>query len=179
MLTCNRLLSAVPSKIFSLNEGLMTLQFMSVSVNPFDPTGEVQGGTQDNGTWLYDGHAKVWKQTIYGDGGHPGFDVGNPAIRFNQFFGGFGDVNFRSGDPDRLGRGHRADVEQRRGGRILLAGNRDPSVAGTMYTAFAHVWRTKDNGGTNVPRDALSGVHNTRQPARDAATGCRSADLAA
>jgi hypothetical protein len=39
MLTCNRLLSAVPSQIFALNEGLMTLQFMSVSVNPFDPTG--------------------------------------------------------------------------------------------------------------------------------------------
>ena len=54
------MLSAVPSQIYSLNEGLMTLQFMSVSVNPLDPTGEVQGGTQDNGTWLYDGNTKVW-----------------------------------------------------------------------------------------------------------------------
>ena len=58
-----------PVADLQLNEGLTTLQFMSVSVNPLNPTGEVMGGTQDNGTWLYDGNTKRWNQTIYGDGG--------------------------------------------------------------------------------------------------------------
>jgi hypothetical protein len=147
MLTCNRMLSAVPSNIFSLNEGLMTLQFMSVSVNPFDPTGEVQGGTQDNGTWLYDGHAKVWKQTIYGDGGTSGFDVGNPAIRFNQFFGGFGDVNFQSGDPTAWVVVTAPMLNSGEAVGFYWPEIADPSVAGTMYTGFQHVWRTKDNAG--------------------------------
>ena len=147
MLTCHRLLSAIPSQIYSLNEGLVTLQFMSVSVNPDDPTGEVQGGTQDNGTWLYTGSSNTWTQTIYGDGGTSGFDVGNPAIRFNQFFAGFGDVNFRSGDPT-------AWVVVT--APMLISGEAvsfywpeitDPVVPGTMYTGFRHVWRTKDNGG--------------------------------
>ena len=35
-------------------------------------TGEVMGGTQDNGTWLYNGNTKLWNQTIYGDGGTSG-----------------------------------------------------------------------------------------------------------
>jgi len=147
MLTCNRLLSAVPSQIFALNEGLMTLQFMSVSVNPFDPTGEVQGGTQDNGTWLYDGKAKVWKQTIYGDGGTSGFDVGNPAIRFNQFFGGFGDVNFRSGDPTAWVVVTAPMLNSGEAVGFYWPEIADPAVPGTMYTGFRHVWRTKDNGG--------------------------------
>src|SRR5439155_16928371 len=98
-LTCHHLLSAILAQMHSLNEGLVTLQVMSVSVNPDDPTGEVQGGTQDNGTWLYTGSSNTWTQTIYGDGGTSGFDVGNPAIRFNQFFARLRDVNVRSGDP--------------------------------------------------------------------------------
>ena len=79
ILTCNRLLSAVPTRIYSLNEGLTTLQFQSVSLNPQNPTGEMMGGTQDNGTWLYSGNSNTWTQTIYGDGGQSGFDVANPG----------------------------------------------------------------------------------------------------
>jgi hypothetical protein len=147
MLTCNRMLSAVPSKIFSLNEGLNTLQFMSVSVNPHDPTGEVQGGTQDNGTWLFTGDSKVWTQTIYGDGGTSGFDVGNPAIRFNQFFGGFGDVNFKSGDPTAWVVVTAPMLNSGEAVGFYWPEIADPSVPGTMYTGFQHVWRTKDNAG--------------------------------
>ena len=147
ILTCNRLLSAVPSKTFSLNEGLKTLQFMSVSVNPLNPTGEVQGGTQDNGTWLFTGNTKTWKQTIYGDGGTSGFDVGNPAIRFNQFFLGFGDVNFRSGDPTAWVVVTAPMLNSGEAVGFYWPEIADPSVAGTMYIGFQHVWRTKDNGG--------------------------------
>ena len=90
----------MPTRLYSLNEGLTTPQLQSISVDPKNPTGEIMGGTQDNGTWLYTGSSRSGvRQEIYGDGGQSGFDVANPAIGFNQFFGGFGDVNFRSGDP--------------------------------------------------------------------------------
>lgn len=147
MLTCQRLLSAIPTQITSLNEGLVTLQFMSVSVNPQNPTGEVQGGTQDNGTWLYSGSSQTWNQTIYGDGGTSGFDSGNPAIRFNQFFGGFGDVNFQSGDPEKWVVVTAPMLNSGEAVGFYWPEIADPVVPGTMYTGFRHVWRTKDNAG--------------------------------
>jgi len=53
--TCQRLLSAVPGALTSLNSGLDTLQFQSLSINPKKPAQELLGGTQDNGTFLYEG----------------------------------------------------------------------------------------------------------------------------
>ena len=47
---CQSLLSAVPTQSNSMNRGLSTLQFQSLSVSPQHPTA-LQGGTQDNGTW--------------------------------------------------------------------------------------------------------------------------------
>lgn len=152
--TCHRLLSAVPSQIHSLNEGLTTLQFMSVAVNPLNPTGEVMGGTQDNGTWIYNGSSRRWNQTIYGDGGTSGFDAGNPAIRFNQFFGGFGDVNFRSGDPSAWVVVTAPMLNSGEGVGFYWPEIADPVVPGTMYTGFQHVWRTKDNGGNQAVLEA-------------------------
>src|SRR5262249_51629137 len=74
---CKQLLSAVPGQYTDLNEGLQTLQFQALSVNPRDPK-DVQGGTQDNGTMETHGGVKAWPQTIYGDGGLSGFDATNP-----------------------------------------------------------------------------------------------------
>ena len=147
ILTCNRLLSAVPTRIYSLNEGLTTLQFQSVSVNPKNPTGELMGGTQDNGTWLYNGSSKTWTQTIYGDGGQSGFDLGNPDIRFNQFFGGFGDVNFRAGDPTKWVIATAPPLISGEAVAFYWPEIADPKVPGTIYTGFQSVWRTKDNAG--------------------------------
>src|ERR1700693_6045231 len=70
---CQQLLSAVPGKYVNLNIGLGTLQFQSLSVNPQDSK-NIQGGTQDNGTFETSGSAVVWPQTIFGDGGLSGFD---------------------------------------------------------------------------------------------------------
>ena len=49
---CKRWLSSIPTVITSLNDGLATLQFQSVSVNPSNPVADIMGGTQDNGTWV-------------------------------------------------------------------------------------------------------------------------------
>jgi hypothetical protein len=46
---CKQLLSRVPTELESMNKGLPTLQFQSLSVNPRDSS-DLLGGTQDNGT---------------------------------------------------------------------------------------------------------------------------------
>ena len=50
---CRQVLRAVPVRSDSLNDGLRTLQYQSVSLNPADPGGDLLGGTQDNGTWAF------------------------------------------------------------------------------------------------------------------------------
>ena len=61
-----------------MNRNLPTLQFQSLSVSPFD-NDELQGGTQDNGTWENYGSENVWVNTMIGDGGQSGFDATDPT----------------------------------------------------------------------------------------------------
>ncbi len=65
----------MPKKLINMNNGLSTLQFQSLSVSAQRPQNLLQGGTQDNGTFEYNGSANVWPQIIYGDGGQSGFNV--------------------------------------------------------------------------------------------------------
>src|SRR5439155_15801373 len=97
---CQQLLSRVPTELHSLNKGLSTLQFQSLSVAA-DNAKHLQGGTQDNGTFETYGSSLsvVWPQIIYGDGGQSGFDVGNSSHRFNTFFSSYTDANFQNGGP--------------------------------------------------------------------------------
>ena len=94
---CHELLSAVPSRLQSMNRNLPTLQFQSLSVSPFDNE-ELQGGTQDNGTWENYGNEKTWINTMIGDGGQSGFDATDPNFRFHTFFDAQMDVNFSNGE---------------------------------------------------------------------------------
>src|SRR5207245_8928820 len=95
---CKSLLSSVPNQLTTVNKGLDTLQFQSLSVSPQSPK-LLQGGTQDNGTFQYSGSAQEWPQIIYGDGGLSGFNAADDRLRFNTFTGQANDVNFRDGDP--------------------------------------------------------------------------------
>ena len=79
-------------------QGLSTLQFQGISVDPQNVR-YVQGGTQDNGTWITNWSAGIFAQEIYGDGGQSGFSSTNSNLRFNSFTGNFSDVNFNGGDP--------------------------------------------------------------------------------
>src|SRR5438067_2195608 len=69
---CQQLLSRAPTSYTSLNNGLQTLQFQSLSVNPANAK-DVQGGTQDNGTFETTGSSVTWPQTIFGSGGAIGW----------------------------------------------------------------------------------------------------------
>ena len=163
--TCLQLLSAVPSVLYNLNKGLSTLQFQSVSVNALDPLHSVQGGTQDNGTLLFTG-STTWNQEIYGDGGQSGFNVSNPALRFNSFTSNFHDVNFQNGDPTKwvIASGPIAATEPG-GAQFYAPIIADPLSAGTIFEGSLSVWRTQDWAGNqaflelNCPEFTTSGAN--------------------
>ncbi|MDX6517548.1 MAG: hypothetical protein QOF50_394 [Gaiellaceae bacterium] len=100
MILCQKLLSRIPLQIYdTLNKGLSTLQFQSVSLSPKQPLHDVQGGTQDNGTFDWDSQKTTWKEEIYGDGGQSGFNYCDDKIRFNEFFNQATDTNFQADKP--------------------------------------------------------------------------------
>jgi hypothetical protein len=141
---CQQLLSQVPSHLHSLNQGLSTIQFQSLSVAPDDAT-HLQGGNQDNGTFQTTGSFAKWIQEIYGDGGQSGFDVGNSARRFNNFFANYTDANFQNGDPTKwVVISGSLFVETSAFYKPVIA---DPVVAGTIFVGEQSVWRTQDWGG--------------------------------
>jgi hypothetical protein len=146
---CQQMLSQIPTQLSSMNKGLTTLQFQSLSVSPFDPR-ELQGGTQDNGTWENYGSPVEWKNTMIGDGGQSGFDATDPHFRFHNFFNMSPDVNFSDGatsewiwiaDP----------IFGVEGQEFYVPMISDPNVSKTLFVGGEHVWRTKTAGfGTHT-----------------------------
>src|SRR5436309_8509509 len=144
LLLCQQLLSRVPTHLYSLNKGLSTLQFQSLSVAA-DNYAHVQGGTQDNGTFDRTSSSLTWQQEIYGDGGQSGFNVGNSAQRFNTFFANYTDANFQNGDPSKwVVISGPLFAETSAFYKPIIA---DPFVAGTIFLGEQSVWRTRDWGG--------------------------------
>ena len=148
--SCQQMLKAVPTVLTSLNQGLSTLTFQSVSINPFDPKNSIQGGNQDNGTLVYSG-STTWTQEIYGDGGQSGFNISNPALRFNSFSSNFHDVNFQNGDPTKwvIASGPIAAGEPN-GAQFYAPIINDPLNAGTIFEGSLSVWRTQDWAGNQA-----------------------------
>jgi hypothetical protein len=144
---CQQLLKNVPTLLSSMNKGLSTLQFQSVSVASDDPT-HLQGGTQDNGTFEHQTDA-VWPQIIYGDGGQSGFKVDNSSLRFNTFTGKAGDVNFRNADPLKwvIATGPIAASSEGSQFYAPMIADPNPSSAGTIFQGSNSVWRTQDWAG--------------------------------
>jgi hypothetical protein len=162
---CQQLLSAVPARLFTTyNDGLSTLQFQSVSVNPSNAN-NLMGGTQDNGTFEKPaGSTTVWPQRIYGDGGQSGFNVGNLSLRFNSFTGNFHDVNFRSGNPLKWVIASGPIVASGESAQFYSPIIADPVSAGTIFQGSLSVWRTQDWAGNqafleaNCPEFTTSGA---------------------
>ena len=161
-IACQRLLSSVPTRLTSLNFGLNTLQFQSLSINPQKPTRELQGGTQDNGTFQYEGSKVTWMQTIFGDGGQSGFDAMNPVNRFHTYFGPQVDLNFRGGDPlywvwisdPFFPNGRQAENASF---YIPIIADPIPARGGTIFAGLQSIWRTQDNGGSKALLEANCG----------------------
>jgi hypothetical protein len=152
---CKQALSRVPTGIDALNDGLSTLQFQSLSVNPADPGGDVIGGSQDNGTWAFSG-GPVWTESIGGDGGQSAIDPGAGA-RVHTYYGPTTDVNFHGNDPttwDYISQplddaNARCGTGDPRGEcfSFYVPMTADPLAPGTLFTGGEYVWRTQDSGG--------------------------------
>ena len=141
---CKQLLSAVPGSYTPLNVGLQTLQFQSLSVNPSNSK-NIQGGTQDNGTFETQGSVTTWPQTIFGDGGLSGFDSTNTHFRFHTYFSQQPEVSFRDGAPSSWN--FIGDPLFAESALFYFPIISDPVVSGTLYSGLNHVWRTLDDGG--------------------------------
>jgi hypothetical protein len=152
---CQQLLSRIPTQLSSLNEGLSTLQFQSLSVAPDNPK-HLQGGTQDNGTFETYGATTNWPQIIYGDGGQSGFSATNSAMRFNTFTGQATDVNFQNGNPTKwvIATGPIASSPEGSYFYPPVTADPNPTNAGTIYQGSQSVWRTQDWGGNQAYLEA-------------------------
>ena len=148
---CKAWLASIPTVLTTINDGLATVQFQSLSVDPKNPLGNVLGGTQDNGTLGYTGTPN-WQSFISGDGGQSGFDAADSNIRYHMYFDAQGDVNFHGNNPqtwDWIFDGPAFSDENRSFYVPMIA---DPKVGGTAFVGLESVWRTLDNGG---PQDFL------------------------
>jgi hypothetical protein len=172
---CKSLLNRVPNEITTMNSGLSTLQFMSLSAaagqqgdqnghgdrthfsGPQDDggggngnLGKVQGGTQDNGTWNFTGDTNVWPQEMYGDGGQSGFSSADSTKRFNTFTGQANDVNFHDGDPTKWVVATGAILSSPEGAYFYppIVADPNPANGGTIFQGSFSVWRTQDWAGS-------------------------------
>ena len=146
---CLGWLSRVPTVLTTINDGMATIQFQSLSANPENPTGDLMGGTQDNGTWLFSGGPE-WIETIDGDGGQSGYNVSNPDIRVHTYFDATPDVSFTGGDPGSwnwIGDPLQQSNEQRSFYVPIIT---DPVVGGSMFIGMQRIWWTPDNGGSQA-----------------------------
>ena len=143
---CQRLLAGIPTSIVPINNGLNTIQFQSLSVNPANVTGDLLGGTQDNGTFSYTG-SNTWLESVGGDGGQSGFDVENPTTRYHNYYDATPEVNFHGTDPKEwLAIYHPLQASKElRSFYVPFVG--DPIVGGRAFIGMEHVWRTDNHGG--------------------------------
>jgi hypothetical protein len=162
LLDCQRLLSAIPAALVPLNPGLRTLQFQSLSVDPANPTGELLGGTQDNGTWAYSASgsdvaappASRWFESAPGDGGQSAFDAATPSVRYHTYYNATPDVNYHGSDPATwlsISGVLTGSKEKQSFYAPLVA---DPRVGGRAFIGLEHVWRTDRNGGDRATLEA-------------------------
>ncbi len=150
---CQNWLKAIPTQIFSLNGGLATIQFQSLTVNPLHPKTDVIGGSQDNGTWAYTANPTTWFESVGGDGGQSAISALNPNIRMHTYYGPNGDVNFKGTDP--LGWDLMSDplMASKEAASFYVPLIADPLISGTMFIGLEHVWRTTDSGGPQAYLD--------------------------
>jgi len=165
---CKRMLSKVPNRITHIDTNLDTLQFINVAINPLNPA-EVQGGTQDNGTWSNnnpEGDQNTWPQVIYGDGGNAGYDGAN-AWRFNEFTGPATDANFENGDPTKW---VIISAPLANSGEAVgfywpqISDPNPPTGAHPIFSGLQHVWRSWAFGAganpTAVPQNTTPDIAN-------------------
>lgn len=164
---CRLWLSSIPNEIIVMNAGLATLQYQGIALDPRDPRGSLIGGTQDNGTWAWDGTS--WLETVGGDGGQAA--INSAGNRMHTYTGTQGDINFSGNDP--LG-WDIFDVPSFQSPSGEASGFYSPIIAdlratGTWFIGQQHVWRTTDDLGGQTYMDLYCNEFfgNLAQPCGD------------
>jgi len=145
----------------NLNQNLTLTQFYpNLSVNPSDPT-RAFGGTQDNGSQVFQGTTNWTNNTKCGDGGQTAVDFQVPTSVYitcqviRLFFSPSGGTDPSSYIP--IGGGINPNGTDNANFIPPIA--TDPSTPGRVYFGTDHVYQSSDNGNTFT---AISGVLPTR-----------------
>jgi hypothetical protein len=167
MTDCTRLLSAIPSAVTPLNSGLNTIQFQSLSFSPSNPTGDLMGGTQDNGTWSYTG-SPTWLESVGGDGGQSGYNATQTSTRFHNYYDATPEVNFHGNDPKEWLAIYDPLQASKEARSFYVPFVADPRVGGRAFIGLEHIWRTDDNGGDPAFLEAhCNALHRDASPCGD------------
>ena len=147
----------------NLNGNLQTIQFTGIGLHPTDPNIAI-GGSQDNGTELYNGGI-IWTETDGGDGGFAKFSQTNGSRAYHQGpYDSFGTDFFRRSDDGgntwyTYTSGISADADQQNfyAPFVVDPGNGDHVLYGTN-----RVWETTNGGTTwtNISSVNTAGFNN-------------------
>jgi hypothetical protein len=143
---CQRLLDGIPGAIDPINNGLNTIQFQSLSASPANPTGDLLGGTQDNGTFSYTG-SPTWLESVGGDGGQSGFDPVTPTTRYHNYYDATPEVNFHGTDPKQWLAIYDPLQSTKEARSFYVPFVADQHVGARAFIGLEHIWRTDDSGG--------------------------------
>jgi hypothetical protein len=145
---CQMMLSSIPERLETLNDGLRTLHFYEINVSPHDPD-LIVGGTQDNGSWERQS-GDTWVNTNVADGGHNNFDIGDPNLRQSAFQQGQLMVSYEPRN--------QRDMNWIASTLVFFApygfegvpfigpATNDPTHAGWLWTGREHVFRSTNFG---------------------------------
>jgi hypothetical protein len=156
---CRLVLSRIPERLEAINKGLRTLHFYEIEYSKHDPD-VIAGGTQDNGSWETTGDHERWANVNIADGGHNAYDAlgGNPDFRMTAWQAGAILASFTP--QDQVDITWIADtinfLPPYVNEPVPFIGNAitDPVQPGWMWTARAHVFRSRNYGLNPVfPRE--------------------------
>lgn len=145
-----------------LNNNLGVTQFYGGAINP--TTGNIIGGTQDNGTLFYDGDPQNWRAVFGGDGGYGAADPEDPNYFYGEVqrayihrntTGGVGNNSYIWGGIDDAGSSQTNFIPF-----FML----DPNDSNRMLVACKRMWRSdnvKEPSPTwNVVKESLDGTES-------------------
>jgi Arc-like DNA binding domain len=143
---CRMVLSRIPEKLTTLNDGLRTLHFYEINYNPNNPD-QIVGGTQDNGSWE-NTSGGTWVNTNIADGGHNNFDIEDENFRQSGFQ--LGQLMVAYEPRNQEDQNWIADTlfvfYGSEGVPFIGPATNDPVHAGWLWTGREHVFRSTNYG---------------------------------
>jgi photosystem II stability/assembly factor-like uncharacterized protein len=128
----------------SLNHNLGVTQFYGGAVNP--DTGDIIGGTQDNGTLFYSGNPQAWNTVFGGDGGYGAADPTDPDYFYGEVQRAYLHRSANGGLSSSYIYGGPNPIEDAGGlnSNFIPYFTLDPNNASRMLVACRRLWRSNN-----------------------------------